>query len=199
MISLILSCLQLLSSGIDAKGWKEDALKKKKKKVEKKKTEVDTSSRSAPAEPVAESEPKSAMTNSKALFAIIFVILLAILLQVFHMYISAPIKPGHVVSPGVWLSKCGLLAVLPHCDNAFLNVSKDGKVILYNADHEIAWEMKGAVCSESDEKCIRGLHVMENGNLAIGGKSIQWLNMYKPSDLSPWPFTEKPRVKVWKK
>lgn len=115
------------------------------------------------------------------------------------MYISAPIKPGHTVSPGIWLSKCGLLAFWPDCENSYMKVETDGRVSLFNADKELAVEIQGDVCKEDDDGCIPGLQVKEDGSLVVGGKAISWVNMYKESELSPWPFTEKPKVKVWKK
>lgn len=127
------------------------------------------------------------------------VALLAILLQVFHLYSSAPIRPGHVVSPGIWLSKCGILAFWPGCDNQYLKMSDTGVATLYNAKQEIAWQMEGRKCPVNEDDCIAGMHVNLDGSLAIGGKPINRVTMYKESDLSPWPFAEAPKVKVWKK
>lgn len=128
------------------------------------------------------------------------VALAAILLQVLHLYVSTPIKPGQVVAPGVWLSKCGLRAFSSDCQNAFLHMGRDGKLKMYNAQKQVAWEIQGEVCNNTDKDCVRGLQVKEDGSLNIGGKPVQWMAKYdKNSDLSPWPFVQKPKIKIWNK
>jgi len=132
-------------------------------------------------------------------FTVLFVILAGILLQVFHLYISAPIKPGHVVSPGIWLTKCGIMSFLPSCENSYVSFGDDGLVKLYNADDEVLWEIEGAVCKEGDDDCVPGMQVKEDNTLVVGGKQISYVKMYRESDLSPWPFAEQPKVRVYKK
>ena len=127
------------------------------------------------------------------------VMVCALLLQVFHIYISAPIKPGHVVAPGIWLSKCGLLAAMNSCENSYFSMDKEGKMTVYGADREVAWEAQGAVCAEGDESCTPGMEFKEDGSIVIGGKPISSITMYQKSELAPWPFAEKPQVRVWKK
>jgi hypothetical protein len=127
----------------------------------------------------------------------------AVLLQVFHIYISAPIKPGHAVAPGIWLSKCGLLAALPSCENAYFALDKTGKVTVRDQDQEIVWEMQGSVCDEtSEESCQPGMQVSETGTVTIGGRAVLGVFTHKKGgvvELSPWPFAEPPKLKVWKK
>ena len=131
------------------------------------------------------------------------------LLQVFHIYISAPIKPGHIVAPGIWLTQCGLLGVLPSCQNSYFALDMNGKVTVHNADHELAWEMQGGVCpddkdddddAKNAEECEPGMEVKEDGTIVIGGKKVKTVLVYqKGVELSPWPFAEAPKLKIRKK
>lgn len=186
---------QLLSSGIDARAWREELKAKKTKKAATTDSEKKPKSRMT-APPSIEKSP------SNKVFVFASVALLAILLQVFHLYISAPIRPGHVVSPGIWLSKCGILGFWPGCDNRYLKMDDLGTVTLYNSNQEVAWEIKGGVCADGDDDCIPGMHVNFDGTVAIGGMPVSWVSMYgyeTEQALSPWPFAESPKVKIWKK
>lgn len=128
------------------------------------------------------------------------IVVFAVLLQVFHIYISAPIKPGHTVSPGIWLSKCGVLAVLPSCENEYFFLDKDGRATVYDDERMIAWEMQGAVCPEEAEDCKPGMVVQEDGSILIGGKKVNGAVLKsKKASLSPWPFEEQPKLKLFKK
>ena len=123
-----------------------------------------------------------------------------ILLQIVHMYISAPIKAGHVVSPGIRLSKCGIKGLLGGllCENAHVTVQA-GKVSMYDADNNPVFVIHGQTCSETDESCVPGLHFTRDKTLNMGGKPIKWVEMYdKEATLSPWPFEEEPVVKSWR-
>jgi hypothetical protein len=143
--------------------------------------------------------PVEVKSSSSKVFAFAYVVLLAILLQVFHLYISAPIRPGHVVSPGIWLSKCGILGFWPGCDNRYLKMDDSGTVTLYNSNQEVAWQIEGGVCAKDDNDCVPGMHVNLDGTVAIGGVHVSWVSMYQTEALSPWPFAESPKVKIWKK
>ena len=127
-------------------------------------------------------------------------VLLAILLQVFHLYISAPIKPGHVVSPGVWLNKCGVMSLLPTCDNSYVTFTDAGVITMYNADKDMVWQMEGAVCPEGDDDCIPGMQVKDDSSLIVGGKPVYYVKTYTDdAALSPWPFAETPKVRMIRK
>lgn len=134
------------------------------------------------------------------MFTLIFIVMLALLLQVFHVYISAPINPGSTISPGVWLSKCGLLTVMPSCENSYLHFNREGVVTHYNAAKLVTWKMEGGVCDVDDEECIPGMQVQEDGKVVIGGKTVPYVTSFvKDVNLSPWPFVETPKLKVWRK
>ena len=191
-----ISMAQLGSSGIDASGWKEDLKKKKKKSALK------SVNRSAPAvggsaaEPL--EDPKSG--NNSMLFTVVAVVLVALLLQVFHMYVSSPIHEGTTISPGIWLSKCGLLTVLPSCKNAYMHFNREGVVTHYNAKKEKTWQIEGYVCETNEENCVQGLNFAESGKISIGGKPVQYVTSFvKDVELSPWPFVTTPKLKVWRK
>jgi hypothetical protein len=124
------------------------------------------------------------------------IVLCAILLQVFHLYISAPIKPGHVISPGIWLVKCGILPFLPTCHNQYLTFAPDGMVSLKDARNNTLWEMQGGVCGKNDKTCIAGLHVLDDHSIVIGGKPISAVTVYGDAELAPWPFAEQPNVRI---
>lgn len=182
---------QLSISGIDASGWKEDPKKKKKKPALKTRSIPETSA----AEPL-EVEKK----GSNKMFTIVMMTLMAIVLQVFHVYISAPIYTGSTVSPGIWLSKCGLLTVLPSCENAYLHFDRDGIVTHYNSAKHVTWKIEGAVCEDDDVDCISGMQFLDDGKIMIGGKHVPYVTSFvKEANLSPWPFAETPKLKIWKK
>lgn len=178
----------LLSSGIDAKAWRE---KKKKRKSGPK-----TSSR-ALEDDIADGAAGSASSSTKTIL-VIAVVVAAIVLQVFHMYISTAIKPGHIVSPGIWLTKCGLLAFLPSCENnARLEFTDRGVVTLYHQDGTPMWELQGGVCPKSDASCVPGLQVKDDNALVVGGKTVSHVKLFDlNAELSPWPFAEQPKVQV---
>jgi hypothetical protein len=78
-------------------------------------------------------------------------------------------------------------------------MNNEGLMTLYNSKQEVAWQMEGRACPEGAEDCIPGMHVNLDGLIAIGGKSVSWVNMYEDCELSPWPFAEPPNIKIWKK
>ena len=172
-----------------------------------------------------QAEPQDAhMKQSKGsiFFSFACLIFIGLLLQVFHIYISAPINVGSTISPGVWLSKCGLYSLVPsYCtDNAYVHFHRNGTVSYYNAEKVLLWTMEGAVCPEVDETattttpnlnptttvtCVRGMYVQNDGKIIIGGKPIHHVithgsnNNKKEPPLSPWPFVENPKLKIWRK
>ena len=209
---------QLRSSGIDASGWKEDPAKKKatkKKSALKSATDEVHSTRSG--EIPLQAEPLDRhMKQSKGslLFTLACMIFIGLLLQVFHIYISAPINVGSTISPGVWLSKCGLYSLVPsYCpDNAYVHFHRNGTVSYYNAEKVLLWTMEGAVCPDVEETasgtpataCVRGMHVQNDGTIVVGGKPIHHVITYsnnnkKEPPLSPWPFVTNPKLKIWRK
>jgi hypothetical protein len=142
-------------------------------------------------------EPNEAIkaNGGVSMFMLLFMALAAVILQVYHSKITAAIAPGQVLSPGGWVSRCGLIALLPTCDNAFLQMGDDGVLSLYDAEGELEWKMEGALCKTED--CISGLEMREDNKLAIGGKVVQWVNVKKDAEpISPWPFAEQPKIKV---
>lgn len=141
----------------------------------------------------ADEEPEE--SGSGGLFIVIFIVLAAVILQIYHQKITEPLAAGQVLAPGGWVSKCGLLAPLPSCDNAFLKMGEDGVLALYNADEVLEWKMEGAVCDSED--CVDGLEMTDDGYLRIGGKKMTWVNVNKGADaITPWPFAEEVKLKV---
>ena len=184
---------QLASSGIDATSWRDEAMKKKKSKKSEGKESASRSTGNA-----AESSGGSGVAG--VLKTAFLIALVAAVLQVFHLYISTPIKPGNVVSPGVWLSKCGLLFFLPSCENAYFSLDKNGKATYSDANQTTVWVMEGGVCDESDESCTPGMVVGVDGNIVIGGKNVKQATTYvKGFDMDQWPFAELPNLKLKKK
>jgi hypothetical protein len=207
-----------LSCGIDAREWKEDVPKKKQppnkavdKTVEASNDDLDEriASRKEKArvitEPVISIKSKSNSLGG-ALLTVALIVILSIFLQVFHLFVSAPIKPGHSISPGIWLSKCGIMAMSSSCDNAYLHIAKSGQVALYR-NQEIVWQIDGGSCNQDANvaakgNCTAGLQFMENRSIVVGGKHISTVTMAHASyvsatqDLSPWPFSELPKLKI---
>lgn len=74
-------------------------------------------------------------------------------------------------------------------------MDKNGRAVFLDSKNELAWELRGAVCPEEDTACVRGMQLLEDGTIVIGGKMVEYVNLIKPSAaLSPWPFEEAPRV-----
>lgn len=200
--------LQLTASGIDPKLWKE----KKKPK-----TAPNATPKDPPVKPSSSTKPKSALSGSSqgtSKFTVLFILFVCTVgLRILHMYFSAPIKPGHVVSPGIMLSKCGLFGVVPgmaqtlgphrFClDNASMRVEAD-KVSMHDGNNNLVWVLHGNPCpttttTTTEDECVNGLEFKKDKTLAMGGKPIKWLETFTPMQLSPWPFAEEPIVKTWK-
>lgn len=144
---------------------------------------------------------------------ILVCVVAALFLQLFHLYISAPIAVDSVVAPGVWLSKCGLFGNHPFttCEEAYLHISKRGSVEYYDSDRKMVWKMDGAVCDpdRSNNKCIPGLQFTADKKIVIGGKVIDqriivggkpitsYSKVGVDMPLSPWPFETQPKVNKW--
>lgn len=124
-------------------------------------------------------------------------LLFAILVQVFHLYISTPISPGSIVAPGVWLSKCGLLGLITNCTDAFFHVSRNGNILYYNSQKKLSWQMEGATCKQTDTACIPGLQFTKEYRIILGGKNVGQVNkLLIDMPLSPWPFDVEPKLKT---
>jgi hypothetical protein len=126
-------------------------------------------------------------------------ILVAVLVQVGHVYLSAAIKPGHAVHPGVLLRKCGVLSLLPIggiCENERMVYEADGRVAAYDANDEVLWEAEGGTCDDGEEDCKEEMRFNDDLSLVIGGKTISHVKTYKDSALSPWPFAQSPKVRM---
>jgi hypothetical protein len=199
-----------MSCGIDAKEWKESLKKKKKDDDEMDETERAVNSKSKKSSRSLEGDDAGKKSGGGGVFtAVVIVLLLSILVQVFHLCISAPIKPGHVVSPGIWLSKCGVFGISPSCDNAYLHIDRSGKVSLYR-NRELAWQINGGNCTSVSGRggnatavadCTPGLQFKDNKAIVVGGKPINSISFYQSSSnnadlLSPWPFAEQPNVRI---
>lgn len=189
---------QLLSSGIDAKAWRE---KKKKRRSNPKTTRALDEGADGAAD--GSSSASSSSSSSAKTVTVLVVVLAAIAIQVFHMYISTAIKPGHIVSPGIWLTKCGVLGVFPPpiCEgNDKLDYSDDGMVTLLSHDGTPLWEMQGGVCAPEDAEagaCTPGMQVKEDSTIVIGGKTVYTVRLFDANaDLSPWPFAEPPKLTI---
>ena len=132
--------------------------------------------------------------SSSGVFTLVLMVLVAVLLQVYHSKITAPIAPGQVLSPGGWVSRCGLASLLPNCENAYMQMSDDGVLSLFDASGELEWKMEGDICSS--ENCIDGLEMKEDNRLFIGGKLVPWVNVKDADPISPWPFETEPKLKI---
>ena len=166
----------LKASGVDVSDW---ARAKKKPSIshKKKSTPAPTSTDKS-----IEIPEESSSSFAPKLFGILVLLALAFFLNVVHVYLSTPIRPGHVIAPGLWLSECGLL---PTC--RVLNVQTDGTVVLYQ-DMERVWEFQGAPGD---------LEFGSDKILKVGGERIHWVTLHDDSAvLDPWPFEEKPKIRT---
>jgi hypothetical protein len=151
---------------------------------------------------------------------VLLVLGMAILIKGIDTYLATPIDVERVLSPGTVLHKCGIVGAIPglqnmvsyvypsikECENASL-VVEENKVIGYDADGNITWIISGTYhktdqhCDVQDEiGCKRGLHFLEDKHLILSGTKITWVEVYQRGlSLTPWPFAEKPQIRIWKK
>ena len=72
---------------------------------------------------------------------------------------------------------------------------------MYGPDGKVGWTMEGDVCGEDQTSCVDGLSMDEKGAIKIGSKTITSytvINSDTSQDLSPWPFTVSPKVRMIK-
>ena len=107
-----------------------------------------------------------------------------------NAFVTAPLKPGDVLAPGLFRSRCGLLSVLPEsvtgCEPALLKMGNDGVLSLYSGNAYL-WQMKGAVCAEGNESCEPGAVLDASGKVKIGGVKARLIGG-KGVVNTPWPF-----------
>lgn len=142
-------------------------------------------------------------TGNNAFPIIAALAILAIILQVSHIYITAPIQVGIPLAPGARRSKCGLVGYLPvkfsppGCTNSYLEVNRDGTVSVLGENRELEMLLVGDVCSK--ENCVGGIFMESDGAVYVGGKRIKTVLVYGGDGvLTPWPFQEAPKLKVKK-
>lgn len=131
--------------------------------------------------------------------AIVLVTMIAVILQGVQMRITAPLRPGSAMEPGMWMSKCGLLSALPVCENSGLEMGEDSVLTLHGSDGSVQWKIQGGKCRASNKECEPGLLVKEDGNLVIGGRSITSVTIKGDAPLTPWPFEREPKLRVVRK
>lgn len=187
----------LKASGIDASAWKE--VKPLPPPPVPETISRELSGVDGVVDEAAEEEEAENMKENSGggggVFMFVLIVVFAVILQMYHSKITAPIAPGQVLSPGGWVSKCGLASILPTCDNFYLEMDDEGVLSLFSAEGELEWKMEGGVCKS--DGCISGLEMRDDGKLAIGGKVVPWVNVKPGADpISPWPFAEEPKLKV---
>jgi hypothetical protein len=74
----------------------------------------------------------------------------------------------------------------------------EGYLTLYGSGGSIEWEMIGGFCDKSNIGCKDGLVVKKDGSLEIGGRRIRAATVYGDAMLSPWPFEEEPKIRLFK-
>lgn len=144
-------------------------------------------------------EANSASSSSKSTIEwfLIVVVVIAVLLQAAQTHITSPLKPGQVLKPGMWMSKCGLLSAFPIgiCENSGLEMNQEGVLTLYGHDGSVQWRLVGGIC-KPDTNCVPGLMVKDDGNLIIGDKHITSVTIKGDAPLTPWPFEKEPKLRV---
>jgi hypothetical protein len=149
-------------------------------------------------EPVA-SHAEEKFDGSRRTLFIILIASLAILIQVVHMSVTAPLSPGHTLSPNAFMSKCGYRALFSSsCEESSLIMNEDGVLTMYGSDGSLKWEMIGSTCKVVSDTCKNGLTVNTDGSLVIGGKRINAAAIYGKPEFSPWPFTVAPKLRLIK-
>jgi len=117
-------------------------------------------------------------------------ILIAAIFYKLNEFVTSPLRPGDVLYPGLFRSKCGVLSVLPesitNCEPALVKMGTDGVLTMYRGG-EVVWEMKGGVCKEDDETCVPGATLGEDGKITIAGTRVKHTGT-KNELVNPWPF-----------
>jgi len=145
--------------------------------------------------PEMKSQKKSSGTNK--IWAFAAVALLAVVFQVIHVFLSSPLKPNQVLSPGITLHEAGLLSLLPFKESSSLEMGTQGTMTLYGPSKEIEWQIFGATCpAPSDDGCRNGAVLDDAGDLLIGGKAVTSVHVTGDAPLSPWPFEKAPKLRV---
>jgi len=144
--------------------------------------------------------PPSISSSSRGLYSAIFVILVALAIQVVHMSVTAPLGPGQSLSLNAFMSKCGYKAFLPGlCEKSSVIMSNDNTLTLYGSDGEAVWKIQGD-CEDEADVCEGGLRFNEDKTLTIGGKPVKQATVFGENDamFAPFPFSESPKVRVMK-
>eukprot|EP00934_Nitzschia_sp_Nitz4_P005092 Nitzschia sp. Nitz4//scaffold13_size275219//243346//244823//NITZ4_000922-RA/size275219-augustus-gene-0.242-mRNA-1//1//CDS//3329536158//5082//frame0 len=167
------------------------------------------------------STPPEPVTNYDTTFRLyrLFTIAIAIsiLLQTIHTYLSSPMEVGLRLPLNAWRSKCGILPYLPDmrvpkyvdgkwsvdviplqtCVESTMEVNEDGTVSVYGPDKQLDYLFIGGSC-ENHLSCEDGFLLTEQGTLWMGDTRVRSVRRYRASapPLSPWPFTQMPKVRV---
>lgn len=176
---------QLGASGFDISTWI--------KKVEEHKKDEEHKTRDLP---TAEGSVGKTDQMSVSIFPLVAILaLIFIMIQAAHNHVAAPIQVGRPLAPGTWRSKCGLMSFLPSCTNSYLQVNDDGTATIYDANQLLDYSLVGSVCTKPD--CVEGLVLGKDGKISIGGKIVKKIAYFdQASDLTPWPFADKPKAKM---
>ncbi|KAL7570168.1 hypothetical protein ACA910_020006 [Epithemia clementina (nom. ined.)] len=207
----------LISSGIDVPQWAHDAIANREIVFPDVSGEDEEEKGPAFMKYDPDLTKRPVRWGGSLLFAAIVLAMVATAVSYAHKIITMPIQPGQVVSPGVVLSKCGLLHHFSKdCDRAYLEVHS-GKVLYYKGK-ELEWVIHGPICREDQiqgKACRGGLEFRNDLTLWLGGKPIKWLLGRQSSTsssetttggatkanhtehLTPWPFSVPPKIKSW--
>eukprot|EP00521_Asterionellopsis_glacialis_P006088 CAMPEP_0195280904 /NCGR_PEP_ID=MMETSP0707-20130614/425_1 /TAXON_ID=33640 /ORGANISM="Asterionellopsis glacialis, Strain CCMP134" /LENGTH=439 /DNA_ID=CAMNT_0040339733 /DNA_START=112 /DNA_END=1431 /DNA_ORIENTATION=- len=130
---------------------------------------------------------------------------IAVGLQLAHGVVTEVISPDTILPSGSWRIKCGVFSVLPssitECQPAGIHMTNEGVLKMYGPDGKVVWTMEGDVCGEDQTSCVDGLIMDAKGAIKIGSKTITSytvMNSDSLQDLSPWPFTVSPKVRMVK-
>lgn len=152
---------------------------------------------SAPIDESGKTENTKKKSVLNTIFTILLIALLAFGVQVSHFYVSSPLEPGHRLSPGSIITKCGLLFFMPSCtSNPSLEMGMDGVMTLYGADKLVEWTIVGGICESFEGGCMNGAILNIDGSLVIGGKVVSTVTAMGMAPLEPWPFAVSPKVRV---
>lgn len=153
-------------------------------------TETSTSKSRAvtPAAPIPQptETPKSSNFTMLLIVGAVIAYMARVLVN-FQGQITSPLEAGSVLVPGAWRSRCGFVQT-NNCKPAYIEMGADGTLQIVE-NEGVTFSMSGKVCAETEESCVPGAVIEEDGSLKIGGV-IAKVDLKSKVPLNPWPFAD---------
>lgn len=141
-----------------------------------------------PAAPIPQpsESPKSSHFSTLLVMGAVIAYMARVLVN-FQGQITTPLEVGTVLVPGAWRSRCGFVQT-NNCKPAYIEMGTDGTLQVVE-NEGVTFSLSGKVCAETDEACVPGAVIEEDGTLKIGGV-VAKVEKKSKVPLNPWPFDE---------